>query len=314
MTAPIAIIRLRAYEGPNIYGPSPGVLLHVRCDRDRAARIRAAIKDGAQFIGLVIAQLTVEAQPGPEGVFISALFSCEAPTLGAALCEYVVAGVVAEVANDQSWDRDGPLMALQARSRAASLPIGALQLIAEARRRGLPSFVRADGRLQLGYGARGWSIDPAELATHAAAPPGPPWQELGVVPLVLVTGAQQRAAAVERMASELAIGGLHVYALEAADFATSRAALANPAAEALVLGLASAAILHHGLPCDRCDLAVITDCSGPRPAEASDDDEWLRALGIPMLLSPQPVRLNLSDTALLALVPYAPNGVLDWPA
>jgi hypothetical protein len=314
MTAPIATIRLRAYEGPNVYGPSPGVLLHVRCDRDRAARIRTAIKASAQFIGMVIAQLSVEAQPDHEGVLISVLFSCEAPALGAALCEYVVAGVVAESANDQTWDRDGPLIALQARYRSTSLPIAALQLIAEARRRGLPSFVRTDGRLQLGYGARGWSIDPAELAEQSAAPPTPPWEELGTVPLVLVTGAHKRPVAVERLAAELTTGGLHVCALEAANFATARAALADPAAEALVLGLASPTILRHGLPCDRCDLAVITDRSGPRPAEAADDDEWLRALGIPMLLSPQPVRLNLSDPELLPLVPYAPNGVLDWPA
>lgn len=313
MTAPIEIIRLRAYEGPNIFGPAPGVLLRARCDRDRSARVRAAIKDGAQFIGLVIGQLAVEAQPIDGEMIISALFGCEAPTLGAALCAYVVAGVAAEAAGDKEWDRDGPLFALQARRRGEALPVAAVQLIAEARRRGLPSFIRADGRVQLGYGARGWSCDPATLAERGAFAPTPPWAELGTIALVAVTGARGRAAAVQRMAAELTEAGLRVRATAEADFATARAALADPEAEALVLGLESGDILRRGLPCDRCDLAIITDRAGPRPPEADNDEEWVRALGLPMLLSPQAARLSLSDAGLLPLVPYAPNGVLDWP-
>jgi hypothetical protein len=314
MIAPIEIIRLRAYEGPNVFGPAPGVLLHARGDRDRSARVRAAIKDGAQFMGLVIGQLSVEAQPDSHGVIISALFGCEAPALGAALCAYVVAGVTAEATGDEEWDRDGPLFALQARRRAGTLPVAAIQLIAEARRRGLPSFSRADGRVQLGYGARGWSYDPAALTGEGKDVPAPPWAELGAIPIVAVTGALGRAAAVRRMAAELARTGLRVRAVEDASFETARVALADPEAEALVLGLESNDILRRGLPCDRCELAIITDRAGPRPAEAADDEEWVRALGIPMLLSPQAARLSLSDAGLLPLVPYAPNGVVDWPA
>lgn len=308
-------MRLRAYSGPNILGPGSGVWLLARCDQDRSAELRMAIKDGAQFIGLVLARLEVEARPLEDGtgVFISLLFSCDVPALGAALCEYVAARIVADAHYHASWDREAPLLALQAQRRTVSLPATAVQIIAEALQRGIPHFVTATGHLQLGYGAHSWQVELASLMTPPATPPEPPWAQLGCVPLVLVTGAHERAAAVKRLAADTAALGVQVRSLTDASFAAAREALADPQAEALVLGLATDDILRYGLPCDRCDLAVITDRAGPCPGEASDEDEWLRALGIPMLLSNQPVRLNLSDLRLLPLVPYAPNGVVDWP-
>lgn len=307
---PIVINRLDAYEGPHIYAPAPGVLLRVVCDRDRSRRLRAALKDGAQFIGLLLANLTVEAMAHGEGQLSTALFSTDDPRLGAELCAYVVAGIAAEAAGDDEWDRDGPLFALQARRRAEAMPVAALQLVAEARRRGLPTFGGADGRVQLGYGARGWSFDATPLRERGALPPSPPWERLGSVPIVAVTGQTGRAAAVAAMAAELAAGGLAVRSHAGAGFDEARALLADPGAEALVLGLDTDELLRRGLPCERCELAVVTDRAGPRPQAADDDDAWVRALGLPMLLSPQAARLNLADPGLLPLVPYAPNGVV----
>lgn len=307
---PIEIDRLHAYDGPNIFGPSPGVLLRARCDADRSRRLRLALRDGAQYIGLVIAGLAVEARPLGEGQLVTAHFATEAPAVGAALCEYVAAGIAAEAAGDEEWDRDAPLVALQARLRDESLPVAALQLVAEARARGLPALVRADGLIQLGHGARGWSFDPARLRARGAASPEPPWARLGAAPIVAVTGHAGRAAAVRRLAGELAAAGARVAALDGAGFDAARALLADPAAEAIVVGLDTGDILRRGLPFDRCELAAVTDREGPRPPEAADDDEWLRALGVPMLLSPQPARINLDDPRLTPLVPYAPNGVV----
>lgn len=306
----MTILRLHAYNGPNIHGPAPGVLLRVHCDRDRSERLRAALKDGAQFVGIMLANLIVEAEPSAVGQQITALFGTDAPTLGAELCRYIVAGMNAEAQADDEWDREGPLLALQDRRRAETLPFAALQLMAEARSRGLPSFVCDDGRVQLGYGNRGWSFDPRVLRERDATIPTPPWAELGSIPIVAVTGCQQRKVHVARLADGLVAQGVRPYVLDGAGFAMTRVALADPAAEALVVGLDSGDILRHGLAFDRCDLAVITDQAGVRPAEADDDDEWLRALGIPMLLAPTPVHLNLSDPALQPLVPYAPNGVI----
>lgn len=307
---PIAVAQLSAYEGPNIYSPAPGVLLRASCDRDRSRRLRAALKDGAQFVGLVLANLTVEAAPVDGGQLVTAMFSTDAPALGAELAAYAVSGIAAEALGDTAWDRDGPLFDLQARRRAEALPVAALQLVAEAIRRGLPSFVRPDGRVQLGYGARGRSFDLRALREREALPPIAPWDELGAVPIVAVTGQTGRPAAVRRFAAELAELGLRVTARDGVGFVMARDLLANPSSEALVVGMDTSDLLRRGLPFDRCDLAVIADRAGERPAAARDDDEWLRALGLPMLLSAQPARLNLGDPSLLPLVPYAPNGVV----
>lgn len=310
MLPPIAIQRLYAYEGPNIFGPRPGVLLRARCDRDRADRVRAALKDGAQFIGLVIAYLEVTAQPADGGYLVAASFATDAPPLGAELCAYVVAGIDAEARGDHEWDRDGPLFALQARRRAEARPVAALQLLAEAQRRNLPGFVRADGQLQLGYGARSWSCALAPLRERGAAAPGPPWEQIGRIPIVAVTGGPGRAASVARFAAELEGLGVHPVVHDGADFAATRTLLADPAAEALVIGLDTGAILRHGVAFDSCELAVISDLDAAHLPDAEDAEQSLRALGVPMLLAAQPARINLGDPRLLPLVPYAPHGVL----
>ncbi len=307
MVAPITISRLQAYEGPNTVQPTPGVVLRLACDRDRGARIRAAIKDSAQAIGLVIGQLAIDSKRGNLGIDISVRFSCELPQLGAAVCAYVVAGITAEAVGDHTWDHEAPLIALRERRQREAVPLTAVQLIAEARRRGLPSFVTATRQLQIGYGVHGWSCDLATLPNKA---PTLPWAELGVIPISIVTGASSRDRVVEQVATELRAGGQRVTALKAASFHATRALLADPHTEALVLGLTSEAIIRYGLPVEQCDRAIITDCSGPRPTEAEDDEEWVRALGLPMLIAAEAVRINLSDPGLTQLVPYAPNGVI----
>ncbi len=308
----IELIRLNAYDGPNVFGPLPGVLMLVRCDQDRSQHLRAALKDAALAVGLIIAQLEIETQPREGEVLIAVRFGTEAPSIGADLAAYVVDGIAAEAVGAANWDYDTPLQTIRARRRAEELPIAAVQLIAEARARGLPSFVRSDGSLQLGYGCHCWICDPQPLRERGAVPPLPPWERLGAIPIIAVTGGSGRAAAVQRLAAEVAANGASVQAIDGADFATTRVALADPASETLVVGLATADLLRRGLPFDRCDLAVITDCAGPRPPEAADDEEWLRALGLPMLLSPRPAQINLADAALLPLLPYAPNGVVGW--
>jgi hypothetical protein len=310
MLPPIALQRLRAYEGPHIYGPWTGVRLRARCDSDRSLRLRAAIKDGAQFIGLVIAYLEVTASADGAGYTLTASFTTDAPRLGADLCAYVVEGIDAEARGDETWDRDGPLFALQARRRAEALPVAALQLVAEARRRNLPCFTRADGWVQIGYGARGWSFDPEPLHARGAGAPQPPWERLGRIPIVAVTGGALRGVAVERMAGELVRLGAQPAVIDNASFAAIRELLADPRTETLVAGLDTGDILRRGVAFDTCDLAVISDRGDEAPPDADDEAEWLRALGVPMLLAAQPARINLSDPHLLPLVPYAPCGVM----
>jgi hypothetical protein len=305
ITPSITILRLHAYEGPNIFGPRPAVLLRALCSSDRARRLRSAIRDGAQSVGIVIAYLEAEARPLAEGFLVEARFSTEEPTVGAALCRYIVDGMRAEAEGDEEWDRDGPLFDLQARRRREAIPVPAIQLIAEARWRGLPALALPDGQIQLGYGARSWRASP-----RSGELPAPPWEQIGSIPITLVTGHALRGAAVRRYAAEIAAAGIPVRAEDGLSFDATRDLLADPATHAAVIGLDADEILRRGLPLDRCDQAVVSDMDGQRPGSADDDEEWLRALGLPMFLSPAPVRLNLADSRLHPLLPHAPNGAV----
>lgn len=301
---PIEIIHLFSYNGPNLYGPDPGVLLRVRSDRDRSRRLRNALKDGAQFIGMVLARLEVNTRPAQANLLIEASFSTAEPAVGAALARYVVEGIRAEALGDQEWDRDGPLYDLQQQRRRVALPVAALQLIAEARARRLPVVHRPDGMLQFGYGVRGWVCDP-----RAQPLPAPPWEKPGPIPLIAVTGAARRAELVSAAAAELTAQGLQVVTRDEADFAATVALLADPASQALVLGLDTADILRRGLAFERCTRALVAHLGEQRPPEALDDDEWARAAALPMLLADETACLDLHDPRLQALAPYAPHGM-----
>ncbi|HWQ12251.1 MAG TPA: DUF4938 domain-containing protein, partial [Roseiflexaceae bacterium] len=163
---PLEIIRLLAFQGPNILAPQPGVLLQARADRDQSRRLRSALRDAAQGAGIVLGALDVEAQPAGAGQVLTASFTTPTPEIGAAVARYVVEGLNAQEAGDESWDAEGRLWELRRRWRAEALPAAALRLVAEAAVRGVPAFTRADGALQLGYGARSLALDPAALAVQ----------------------------------------------------------------------------------------------------------------------------------------------------
>jgi hypothetical protein len=300
----LTITHLNAYGGPNIFGPQPGVRLRVQADADRTGRLRAALKDGAQFIGLMLAHLELQAWPAADGVVIEARFITDAPAFGAELCRYVVDGITAELGEDAEWDRDTPLFDLQARRRRAAMPPALVQLIDEARRRGVPVLRCADGQVQFGHGAAGVRLDPAAL--RRAAPPQLPWEQLRRLQISAVTGGPERTAIVARLAAQLPQAAV----LPEATFAASVALLAETDAPAAVLGLDTNDLLRYGAPFDRCAEAVISRLEPERPAAAADDVEWVRAAGLPMLLSAAPAQIDLRDRRLHGLVPYAPYGVL----
>lgn len=335
MTPTIELRQLFAYHGPNICGPQPGVLLRVRCNTDRTRRLRDALKDGAQFVGMVLAHLHIESHPIGDALDISASFTTPTPDLGHDLAAYVVAGIRAEaeaVATDAEpddddepeWERDAPLYELQKRRRQQALPLPALQLLAEARARHLPALQLPDGTIQLGYGARGWRFDPATLPRRPAladddeesqAIPAPPWEQISGIPLYIVTGEQQRRALVEDTAARLEGRGLPIHTLHDADYAATLSLLSDPAVHCAVVGLATADILRRGLAFEYCTQSIITDLRGERPTEATTTAEWARALGVPMLISSGPALLNISEPALHELAAYAPHGIvpLDVP-
>lgn len=302
------IIRLLTYDGPNILGPQPGVLLQVNADRDDSRRIKTALKAGAQFIGMVLAYLEVTAAPSGAGFVLSASFTTPTPAIGAALATYVVAGIRAAVQGDAAWDRETPLLELQQRYRQEALPVPLLQLMAEARRRDLPVLTLPDGRIQFGYGGRGWVTDPTTVGAV------PPWEQLGDIPIYAVTGMRERGTFVTRVATRLREAGHAPRVLDGADFAATLALLADPSTGCAVIGLESADILRRGIAFDRCTMSIVTDREGGHPPEAADLTEWTRALGLPMLVTRGSIFLNHNDPHLAALAAYVSQPVLPLAA
>lgn len=331
---PTEITLLLGLEGPNLYMPQPGVLLRVVSDKDRSRRLKDALKDGAQSIGMVLGYLDVAARPAAAGYQIDASFSTPTPALGIALARYVVEGLNRREAGDDAWDADGPLWELQKRRRAEALPLEALQLIAEASSRGIPSFTRADGQVQLGYGARGWSFEPARFAKRperasllgddeiAIGPPlfaSPlaalevPWERLGPIPIVALAGADAaRDIAARTVAAELDTHGRPTGLALAADYDATRELLANPAATIAVAALSAGGIAARGLAIERCAYSAVVDLPADLPAGIADSAELARVLGVPMLITDPAgrVALNADVPEIAALAEYAPCPII----
>ena len=327
---PTEIVQLLAFDGPNLYGPRSGVLLHVRSDKDRAQRIKAALKDGAQSIGMVLAYLDVSSQPDAGGYLISANFTTPTPNIGVELARYVVAGLNAKEAGDDDWDAEGPLWELQKRRRAEALPLSALQLTAEAASRGVPAVMRPDGMLQLGYGARSWAFDPSEPKTSAGmlAPDdiglGPPpfaraagaadvpWERIGPIPIVAVTGGIGRDATAQLITRALAAQGQAVRLATAADFDATQALLADQSATIAVVGLDTDSLASRGLAFERCAFSALVGLPDDLPPAIGDRAELARLLGVPMLVTdPQgAVALDADVQEIAALGEYVPGSAI----
>jgi uncharacterized protein DUF4938 len=323
---PTEIKQLLAFDGPNLYGPRPGVLLRVWADRDRATRIKSALKDSAQSAGLVLAYLDVWSEPDRDGYTISASFATPTPAIGAEMARYVVAGLNAKAAGDDEWDAEGPLWDLQKRRRAEALPLPALQVTAEAASRGIPAFVRRDGQVQIGYGARSWAFAPAQAkdAGGALAPDdigiGPPpfarpaaaievpWDRVGPIPIVAVTGGTGRDAAARLIAAAIAAQGQAARLALGADFDATQDLLADQSAAIAVVGLDSASIAERGLAFERCAYSAVADLPAELPPTVADRAELARVLGVPVLLADPAgaVALNADVPEIVDLAEYAP--------
>lgn len=325
---PTEIIRLLGFEGPNLYGPQPGVLLQILSDKDRSKRLRDALKDGGQTIGMVLAYLDVTAVSADDAYVITANFTTPTPAIGVELARYVVAGLNAKEAGDESWDAEGPLWDLQKRRRAQALPMPALQLNAEAASRGVPALVRGDGRLQLGYGMRSWTFDPAASPAGGAAsdesgsgpPPfarsseaiAVPWDRVGPIPIIAVAGDAGRDSAAQLIAATLYTQEPATQLATAAGFDATRALLSDPSAAVAVVGLTPQGIAERGLAFERCAYSAVTDLPRSLPPGLADRAELARVLGVPMLVTDPVgcVALNADVPEIVALAEYAPCPVI----
>jgi hypothetical protein len=301
----LELVTLRVLEGPNIYQPQPGVYLLLRSDKDRSRRLRDALKDAAQAAGLVLGFLECMARPwaGEQGVALTCSFATPQPEIGAALARYVVEGINRRLAGDEEWDADGPLYEIGKQRRRASPPVEAVQLVAEARRRDLPTLLHADGSLRIGYGGPGWQWD---ATPQAAERPAPPWERIGSAPVIAVTGGS--AAEVARMVAQRLGAERRVALVLDAGFEETRRALHDSAADTIVLALRTRDLVDRGAAFERCAAsAIVGGLAGPAGAGWSEEEQ-LRALGLPLLLtSPGGRALIASDMEALA-------GVLGYAA
>ncbi len=225
---------------------------------------------------------------------------------------------------------EGPLWDLQKRRRAEALPLMALQLMAEASARGIPSFVRDDGLVQLGYGARSWAFDPARkpeggdtLAPEAigigpppsartAEAPEVPWEQLGPIPIVAVAGGEGRDLAAQLVAAAIAEQGRSGAPGHCRRFPGDQEALADPAATFAVAGLDGAGIAMRGLAFERCAYSAVVDLPTALPPGLADHAELARALGVAMLVTDPAgaVALNADIPEIAALAEYAPCPII----
>jgi hypothetical protein len=327
---PTEILRLFGFDGPNLYGPQPSVFLQVRSDKDRGRRLRDALKDGGQSVGMVIGYLDVGSEPAADGYTITAQFATPTPQIGVALARYVVAGLNAKEASDDDWDAEGPLWELQKRRRAEELPVPALQISAEAATRGVPALLRSDRQLQLGYGVRSWSLDLAALKTPSAGltpadigigpPPfarAPvavdiPWERLGPIPIIAIAGGAGRDVAAQLIAAALYAQGQSAALATPADFDATQALLGEPGATFAVVGLTAAGIVQRGLAFERCAYSAVTELPPQLPPDVSDRAELARVLGVPMLVTDAAgaVALNADLPEVVALAEFAPCPVI----
>lgn len=321
----IDIARIATFDGPNRFDPRPGVLARLRASRDEASTLRAAVKDMAQRIGLVIGNPHVESRRVGDAFWHDVFFVTPMPAIGAETVRYVVALLNAQFAGDETWDADGLLWDLQKKRRAEALPFPALQLMAEASARGVPSFVRRDGLIQIGYGARGYALDPALFRERKSAlresdigigsPPFArsaasslvPWDRLGVVPVVAVSGGATSAittAFTDRLQQQHS----SVATALTASFDTARNCLIDPSADVIVLDLDPVDLLWRGLAVEQCLVSALLDLPEELASEAGNRDDLARALGVALLVTASNGRavLNADDPAILALAEYAP--------
>lgn len=318
------LIYAYAFDGPNLYRPGPGVALAVLSKGDRQQQISLNLKQLAMRVGIVIGQLNISSTAHSQGLLTSLDFAT--PTPGIAL-EVACLAVAASIAgNEHSPEIEEALWQAQQRRRSEALPLWAVQILAEARRRRIPAFRWQQG-LQLGYGTRGMYI-----AVDQGAPSDElirlehmrssgqdsgamgreqslDWARLGSVPLIAISGgnAQERHEIAQRLRSDSKRAVEYKLMLEGS-FEDIRSLLATATTEAAIITLHSRMLLTRGLAFETCQACVILKPAEQQSESYVNTEHMLRAIGLPLLVTdPQGIALFLLETEQANLLgEYAP--------
>jgi hypothetical protein len=316
---PMEVREIRAFEGPNLYYPQPAVKLAVWTDHDISREISDTLKTWAQVTGLVIGYLRQHVEPSDDGMLITTTWTTPLPTVGARIAQHLVEDLQAAERNDGEYDHDEALFAVINDRKRQEPSLALLQLYAEAQVRDMPVMRRDDGQLVIGSGARGWSFDPAALSLGLGV--DVPWDSVGTVPLVAVTGPEATAvtrllgALLERQGQRVGradddgvtIVGTQVTGERSANSAGARRVLTDPQVDVAVVAVSVESILERGLGFKQCRIGVVTGIESMADDTAAVRDERAAAHGI-IVLATEPdgtVVLDADDPAVLKLQDWA---------
>ncbi|GAB4165641.1 MAG: hypothetical protein Fur005_26460 [Roseiflexaceae bacterium] len=313
---------LYRYDGPNRYGPQPGAFLRAHAATKQANALRAHLKDVAQRVGIVLGYIDATDRPDPPGWQVEV--QCVSPTPNLAAEALLLAMAICNGQDEEVTDQ--AIWALQRRRRSEALPIELLQIQAEAHTRQIPSFVRPDQQLQLGYGIRSQAIPirrkadgdlmPVEAIGVAgmvekAAPPQPAWDQLGTIPIIAISGvgAAAAAATIAQQRPMPIVGG---------DLQRIRSTLSDPQLPALIALPEITAMAAQGLAfevCSACVLLAPPSSDDPTISTIAETDETALIVGLPLLVTvPHGVAVLPADIpAIAALSEYTPCPIV-WYA
>lgn len=320
-----SLVYAYAFDGPNLYRPGPGVALGVLSEHDQQQQISLNLKQLAMRVGIVIGQLSISSIAHSQGILTRLDFAT--PTPGIAL-EVACLAVAASIAGkEHSPELEEALWQAQQRRRSEALPLWAVQILAEARRRRIPAFRWQQG-LQLGYGTRGMyiavdqgapsaerilpeSIGISDQGSKAVGRKQPiDWSKLGSVPLIAISGGdtQQRHDMAERLLEAKNIAADSYTLLVDGSFEDIRRRLVQADTQAAIMTLHPSMLLTRGLPFEECQACVILKPVGQQSEAYVNGENMLRAIGLPLLVTdPQGIALFLLETEQANLLgEYAP--------